>query len=62
MYDPNKDQEEMLRKIVASQMVAPEMVAPPREAPTAPAMDVGAIKCATNGGVWPDDDGRWRWR
>ena len=43
MYDPNKDQEEMLRKIVASQMVAPEMVAPPMEAPTAPAMDVGAI-------------------
>tara|TARA_R110000851_G_scaffold137739_3_gene273812 strand:+ start:969 stop:1367 length:399 start_codon:yes stop_codon:yes gene_type:complete len=43
MYDPNKDQEEMLRKIVASQMVAPDMVAPPMEAPTAPAMDVGAI-------------------
>ena len=61
MYDPNKDQEEMLRKIVASQMVAPDMVAPPMEAPTAPAMDVGAIvppPPSFNGGLWSGDDGR----
>jgi len=43
MYDPNKDQEEMMRKIVAAQMVAPEMVAPPMEPMKAPEMDVGAI-------------------
>ena len=39
MYDPNKDQEEMMRKIVAAQMVAPEMVAPPMPPMTAPEMD-----------------------
>jgi len=43
MYDPNKDREEMMRKIVAAQMVAPEMVAPQIEAPKAPEMDIGAI-------------------
>ena len=43
MYDPNKDQEEMMRKIVAAQMVAPEMVAPPMEPMVAPEMDIGTI-------------------
>lgn len=43
MYDPNKDQEEMLRKIVAAQMAVPEMSAPSMEPMTAPKMDIGAI-------------------
>ena len=43
MYDPKKDREEMMRKIVAAQMVAPEMMAPQMEAPKAPEMDIGAI-------------------
>ena len=43
MYDPTKDREEMMRKIVAAQMVVPEMAAPGMETMTAPAMDIGTV-------------------